>query len=272
MAGLKLAGKVAVVTGASSGIGRGIALAFAKEGAKVAVCARRAELLESVKAEVEALSKAAALAVVMDVCSRESVSSGMAEVERQLGKVDLLVNCAGVMYFSLMKNAEKCWAQWEQTCDVNCKGTVNCCAAVFGGMVERRAGHIVNISSDAARTVFPCLAVYNASKAFVQTFSKSLRAEAVGTGVRVTDVQPGDVRTDLVVNNTDQEAADRVGVAIGQTIGTGAERGSCLDVEDVAAAVMYAVLSPAHVGVHEVLVEPVDQMFGDPTAMNEGSS
>jgi len=265
----RLKGKVAVVTGASSGIGKGIALALAKEGAAVAVCARRRELLEPLKAEAEALSKAAALAVVMDVRSREEVKSGMAEAEKALGPIDLLVNCAGVMYFSLMKNADKCWEQWEQTCDVNCKGTVNCCAAVFPGMVARKGGHVVNISSDAARTVFPALSVYNASKAFVQTFSKGLRAEAVGTGVRVTDVQPGDVRTDLIVNNTDEEAATKVGVSIGQTIGTGADRATYLDVEDVAAAVLYAVLSPAHVGVHEVLVEPRDQMFGDPTAMNQ---
>merc|ERR1712107_390173 len=124
------------------------------------------------------------------------------------------------MYFSLMKNRK--YDEWQQTIDVCVTGTTNMCAAVFPGMVERKEGHIINISSDASRTIFPALTVYNAAKSFVQVLSKGLRAEAVGTGVRVTDIQPGDVATDLIMQNTDTQAAEKIGVTIGQRIGTGA--------------------------------------------------
>jgi NADP-dependent 3-hydroxy acid dehydrogenase YdfG len=170
------------------------------------------------------------------------------------------------MYFTLMKNQH--YDEWEQTIDTNCKGVVNLCGAVLPHMLSASTGHIINISSDAARTIFPALAVYNASKAFVNIFTKGLRAECVGTGLRVTDVQPGDVATNLIMKNSDQEAADKVGVAIGKVVGDGADKASVLDASDVADVVVFAATAPAHVGMHEVLVEPRDQMFGDPTAMN----
>merc|ERR1712203_1106932 len=173
----------------------------------------------------------------------------------------------GVMYFTLMKNLH--YDEWEQTIDINCKGTVNACGAVLPHMLAAKTGHIVNISSDAAKTLFPALTVYNAAKSFVSVFTKGLRAECVGTGLRVTDIQPGDTATNLIMTNSDREAADKVGVNIGQVIGTGAAREYYLDPEDVSAAVLYAVCSPPHVGVHEVLVEARDQMFGDPTSMND---
>lgn len=255
-----------MVTGASSGIGQGISRALAAEGATVVLCARRGELLESLKAEIEGKG-GKAVAKVMDVTSRENVHKGVQEAETEAGKpIDILVNVAGVMYFTLMKN--KKYDEWQQTIDVCVTGTTNCCGALFPAMVERKGGHIVNISSDAARTVFPALTVYNAAKTYVQVLSKGLRAESVGTGVKVTDIQPGDVGTDLIMKNSDAEAAAKCGVSIGQTIGTGAGRESFLDVEDIANAVVYALTAPAHVGVHEILIEPRDQMFGDPTAVS----
>ena len=175
------------------------------------------------------------------------------------------------MFFTLMKNQH--FDEWEQTIDINCKGTVNMCGAALPHMLSAGTGHVVNISSDAARTIFPALSVYNASKAFVQTFTKGLRAECVGTGLRVTDIQPGDVATNLIMKNSDQEAANKVGVKIGAVVGDGAAettdgRSSVLDASDVADVVIYSLTAPAHVGMHEVLIEPRDQMFGDPTSMN----
>jgi len=199
-----------------------------------------------------------------DVTKRQDVLAAVAMAEADIGPIDILVNVAGVMYFTLMKNQH--WDEWDQTVDVCCHGTVNCCGAVFRSMVDRKTGHIVNISSDAAKTVFPALTVYNAAKAFVNVFSKGLRAESVGTGVRVTDIQPGDVATDLIMRNSDKEAAEKVGVTIGEKIS--GDRSAVLDVEDVANAVVYAVTAPPHVGVHEILIEPRDQMFGDPTSLN----
>eukprot|EP00746_Dinoflagellata_sp_MGD_P062038 gnl/MRDRNA2_/MRDRNA2_26156_c0_seq1.p1 gnl/MRDRNA2_/MRDRNA2_26156_c0~~gnl/MRDRNA2_/MRDRNA2_26156_c0_seq1.p1 ORF type:complete len:276 (+),score=61.25 gnl/MRDRNA2_/MRDRNA2_26156_c0_seq1:88-915(+) len=262
----KLVGKISVVTGASSGIGRGVALALADEGATVVLCARREELLNSVKDDIIAKG-GKAIAKVIDVTKRESVHKGIAEAEAEAGApTDILVNVAGVCYYTLFKN--KKYDEWQETIDVCVTGTTNCCGALFPAMVERKCGHIVNISSDAARTIFPALTVYNAAKTYIQVLSKGLRAEAVGTGVRITDIQPGDVGTDIYMNNTDSEAAKKVGVTIGQRVGVGWKRESYLDVEDVAKSVVYAVTAPEHVGVHEILIEPRDQMFGDPSSVS----
>lgn len=163
----------------------------------------------------------------------------------------------GVMYFTNMKNLHE--DEWERTVDVNCKGTMFGVGAVLGGMIERGSGHIVNISSDAGRRLFPSLAVYCASKFFIETMSEGLRREIVGTGVKVTTIQPGDCATDLVVNNTDMEAAEEQGVSIGVKVGAGATPNQVLQPADVAAAVLYAVSSPPHVAINEILVEPRDQ-------------
>ncbi len=159
--------------------------------------------------------------------------------------------------------------------DVNCKGTMFSCGAAVPHMLSQKCGHIVNISSDAARQTFPALTVYNASKTFVHEFSKGLRCELVGTAVRVTELQPGDIRTDLIVNNKDTEAAEKVGVTIGKKIGgedfnpsDESVRNFYLDPKDIADAVLYAVQAPGHVGVNEILIEPRDQMYGDPTSLN----
>mmetsp|Transcript_43710 Transcript_43710/g.52855 ORF Transcript_43710/g.52855 Transcript_43710/m.52855 type:complete len:257 (-) Transcript_43710:351-1121(-) len=252
----RLEGKVAVVTGASSGIGAGIALALAAEGAKVALAARNVDNLNAVKTKIEGAG-GTALAVSTDVVKREDCKALVKATEDTFGPVDIMVNCAGVMYFTLMKNLHE--DEWEKTIDVNCKGVVNGCGAVIKSMTDRDTGHIVNISSDAGRDVWASLTVYSASKHFVWAISKGLRKELIGTGVRVTDIQPGDVKTNLIMNNTDKEAAEQMGVTIGAEVGTGAKRTQVLDPEDIASAVIYAVTAPPHVGVHEMMVEPKDQ-------------
>eukprot|EP00933_Yihiella_yeosuensis_P020005 TRINITY_DN16130_c4_g1_i1.p1 TRINITY_DN16130_c4_g1~~TRINITY_DN16130_c4_g1_i1.p1 ORF type:complete len:308 (+),score=57.32 TRINITY_DN16130_c4_g1_i1:82-1005(+) len=256
----RLQGKVGLVTGASSGIGLATAQALAKEGMTVVMISRSAQKLEAVKPGVPG-----AVVRPCDVVNSSAVHSLVGDVIKDHGKIDLVANCAGVMYFTLMRNL--LYDQWKQTIDTNCTGTVNICGAVLPHMLQQKSGHIVNVSSDAARQVFPALAVYNASKAFVNIFSKSMRAECVGTGVRVTDVMPGDTATNLIMENTDSEAAGKVGVTIGKTVGEGFDRGSVLDPQDVANAIVYAVTLPHHIGMHEILIEPRDQMFGDPTAM-----
>jgi len=257
-----LSGKVAIVTGASSGIGLATSRALAAEGATVVMCSRNLEKLEAAAKEVPG-----AIFFSVDVVKREAVHAMVAEVMAKHKQIDLLVNGAGVMYFTLMKN--KHYDEWEQTIDINCKGVVNVSGAVLPHMLDAKTGHVINISSDAARTVFPALTVYNAAKSFVQVFSKGLRAECVGTGVRVTDIQPGDTATNLIMRNSDKEAADKMGVGIGAVVGGGDVGPMCLDPSDVADAVVYAATAKPHVGMHEILIEPRDQMFGDPTAMGD---
>jgi NADP-dependent 3-hydroxy acid dehydrogenase YdfG len=152
------------------------------------------------------------------------------------------------MYYTMMKNVRA--EEWDRTVEVNCKGALNCVGAVLPGMLERGGGHIVTISSDAGRVVFPGLAVYSASKFFVEALSKGLRLETAGTGVKVTTVQPGNVATDLLDLSGDEEALGRFGGQTGARV---------LDPEDVAASVAYALSQPEHVAVNEVLVEPRDE-------------
>jgi NADP-dependent 3-hydroxy acid dehydrogenase YdfG len=152
------------------------------------------------------------------------------------------------MYYTLMKNSYE--DDWEQTVDVLCKGMLNCVGAVLPGMLARGRGHIVTISSDAGRKVFPGLTVYSGSKFFVEAVSQGLRLETAGTGLRVTTIQPGNVATDLPALSHDTEALERYGQPGGARI---------LDPEDVAASILHVLRQPDHVAVNEILVEPRDE-------------
>jgi len=238
-----------VVTGASSGIGAAVARALAHEGAHVALAARRRDALLEVQTGLDQrCGKARSLVVSTDITDRGQVKALVARTEEELGPVDILVNCAGVMYYSLMKNLYE--DDWERTVDVLCKGMLNCVGAVLRGMLARGRGHIVTISSDAGRKVFPGLAVYSGSKFFVEALSQGLRLETVGTGLKVTTIQPGNVATDLPALSHDAEALERYGQPSGARI---------LDPEDVAASVVHALRQPDYVAVNEILVEPRDE-------------
>ncbi|HEX6709282.1 MAG TPA: SDR family oxidoreductase [Rubrobacter sp.] len=241
-----LQNRVAVVTGASSGIGAAVARALDAGGAHVALAARREDALFAVS---ESLSgRGRNIIAPTDVTDRDQVRSLVARAEEELGPVEILVNCAGVMYFTMMKNLRE--EEWERTVEVNCKGAINCVGAVLPGMLERGRGHIVTISSDAGRKVFPGLAVYSASKFFVEALSQGLRLETAGTGLKVTTVQPGNVATDLLSMSADEEALQTYGQPSGARL---------LDPEDVAASVVHALAQSEHVAVNEILVEPRDE-------------
>lgn len=181
---------------------------------------------------------------------------------------------AGVMPFELLKNVNQ--DSWDRTIDINCKGVLNGIASVLPKMLERKSGHIVNISSDAGRKVFAGLGVYSASKMFVEAVSQTLRLENIGSGLKVTTIQPGNVATDLVKNGNaasgvDEEAMKLYGDDSGTLrtlilkLGLHDKLTVCvagyevLKPEDVANAVHYAVTQPPYVAVNEVLVEPRDE-------------
>jgi NADP-dependent 3-hydroxy acid dehydrogenase YdfG len=247
LSGGRLQGKVAVVTGASSGIGAAVARALNAEGAHVALAARREDVLLEVQAELATGDGQESIVVPADVTDGEQVRALVGRSEG-LGPVEMLVNCAGVMYYTLLKNVRE--EEWERTVEVNCKGALNCVGAVLPGMLERGRGHIVTISSDAGRNVFPGLSVYSASKFFVEALSQGLRLETTGMGLKVTTVQPGNVATELLSMSTDEEALGEYG---------GASRARVLDPEDVAASVVHALVQPEHVAVNEILVQPRDE-------------
>jgi NADP-dependent 3-hydroxy acid dehydrogenase YdfG len=237
-----------VVTGASGGIGAAVAGALNAGGAHIALAARRGDALHEIQSGLENRHGQKSIVALTDVTDREQVRSLVARAEEELGPVEILVNCAGVMYYTLMENRRE--EEWERTVEVNCKGALNCVGAVLPGMHERGRGHIVTISSDAGRKVFPGLAVYSASKFFVEALSQGLRLETAGTGLKVTTIQPGNVVTDLISMSGDEEALEEYGKP-------GAVR--VLDPEDVAASVMHALAQPEHVAVNEILVEPRDE-------------
>jgi len=245
--GDRLRGRVAVVTGASSGIGAAVGRALNAEGAHVALAARREDALLEVQAGLETGDGQESIVVPTDVTDGEQVRALVGRAG-EMGPVQMLVNCAGVMYYTMMKNVRE--EEWERTVEVNCKGALNCVGAMLPGMLERGSGHIVTISSDAGRKVFPGLAVYSASKFFVEALSQGLRLETAGTGLRVTTVQPGNVATDLLSMSTDEEALEEYG---------GASEARVLDPEDVAASVVHALVQPEHVAVNEILIEPCQE-------------
>lgn len=259
----RLADVVIVLTGGSSGIGAAIAEHLYKEGAKVCIGARRLDKLQEVQSTILAKhgtddNPGSCVYAACDVTSRSSVESLVKEAEDKLGDVDVLINCAGVMYFTEMKNALV--DQWDQTVDVNCKGVLHGIGAVMKGMVSRGRGKIVTISSDAGMRHFQTLAVYCASKTFVETLCEVTRRELVGTGVTLTTICPGDVKgTELIMNNSDKSAAEKIGVEIGKPVGEGFSRNQLLDTSDIADAVIYVLTAPAHVAVNTLLIEPRDQ-------------
>lgn len=238
-----------MVTGASSGIGAAVARALVREGAHVALAARREDALLEVQTGLDQRrGKTRSLVAPTDITDRRQVRSLIARTEEELGPVDILANCAGVMFYALMRNLHE--DDWEQTVDVLCKGMLNCVGAVLRGMLDRGRGHIVTVSSDAGRKVFPGLAVYSGGKFFVEAVSQGLRMETAGTGLKVTTIQPGNVATDLGALSHDAEALELYGRPSGARI---------LDPEDVAASVVHALRQPDHVAVNEILVEPRDE-------------
>jgi amino acid adenylation domain-containing protein/thioester reductase-like protein len=243
-----LNGKVAVITGASSGIGAAVAAALAREGAHIALAARRISALSTIKRNLITTHGAKVLIHQTDVTVRSQVQSLIRTTEEELGPIDILVSCAGVMYYTMMANIQT--EEWDRTVDVNCKGLLHCLSSTIPSMLSRGTGHIVAISSDAGRKVFPGLGVYSASKFFVEATLQSLRLETAGSGLRVTSVQPGNTATELLGMSTDAEAIKKFGEPTGAKV---------LDPEDVAGAIVYALRQPQHVAVNEVLIEPRDE-------------
>jgi NADP-dependent 3-hydroxy acid dehydrogenase YdfG len=256
--------QVICLTGASSGIGCAIAHALYQQGAKVTIGARRLALLDQVIEDCKTKypdSPGQMISVECDVTSRANVQNlvDKALLEYQVESISCMIACAGVMYFTSMKNA--LMDQWDQTIDVNCKGVTNCYGVVIPQMVASpKGGKIITISSDAGVRQFPNLAVYCASKHFVETLTEITRRELVGTGVTLHTIQPGDVKgTELLLKNTDQEAADKMGVTIQAPCGTGFTREQLLDPEDIANAVLTVLMAPPHVSINSILIESRDQ-------------
>ena len=242
-----LDGRVAIVTGASAGIGVAIAETLAHAGAKVVLAARR---LDRIEATAQALrdSGCEALAVQTDVTSLEDMKALAETTKNHFGGIDVLVNNAGVMPVTPLSEGKV--DDWKLMVDVNVNGVLHGIAAVLPAMIEQRSGHLVNIGSVASRRPFPGGSVYSATKFAVRGLSWGLHLElGAEYGIRVTDIQPGLVSTELF--DTVPEFRERMEKAW--------EGKQMLQPQDVAESVLFALSAPEHVSVSEVLVRPVDQ-------------
>lgn len=245
----KLAGKVALVTGASSGIGEATALALAQEGARVAALARRSDRLAQVVKRIEDVG-GEALALVADVTNEAQLREAIRRAKETFGRIDILVNNAGVMLLHKIEGVDT--GEWRQMFDLNVLAVMLACHEILPIMKAQGGGDIVNISSVAGRQVKAGYSGYNASKWAVGAFSESLRQEVTRQHIRVTVIEPGMVATELRGHITDPEV---------RKAQQEAERSiPSLRGEDIAAIVVFAVTQPEHVSISEILVRPTEQV------------
>lgn len=246
---MSLKGKVVFITGASAGIGAATALAFAAEGAKLLLAARRADKLEGVAKLALARGSEAVHSFALDVRNQQAVANAVATLPAEWAAVDILVNNAG-----LSRGLDKLHAgkiqDWEEMIDTNVKGLLYVTRAVVPGMVDRGHGHIVNLGSTAGEITYPNGAVYCATKAAERAINDGLRQDLLGTPIRVTSIDPGMVETDfsLVRFHGDSERAANVYKNI-----------TPLTAEDVAESIVWVASRPAHVNIARVMMTCVQQ-------------
>lgn len=225
-----LTGKTAIVTGASSGIGAAVAGHLAGEGANVVLAARRKDKL----ADVVATINGKVLSVVCDMTKKRDVDELARRAVEEFGQIDIYVNNAGAVLGSRIQDGQT--DNWDQMIDTNIKGVLYGINSALPGMLERSSGHIVNIASVSGLEVNKVSAVYSATKFAVRGLSMSLEKELARTGVRVTNISPGQVDTAI-----DSKPSDR----------------KPLEASDIAKAVVYALIQPDNVNVNEITVRPV---------------
>ncbi|MCO6439897.1 MAG: SDR family oxidoreductase [Nitrococcus mobilis] len=240
----------ALITGASSGFGEAAARRFANEGWRLVLVARRIERLQRLQEELGGPSKVHI--IELDVRDRAAVMAKLGERPAPFRDVSLLVNNAG-----LALGLEPAWQadpdDWDTMVDTNIKGLLYVTRAILPGMVERNRGHVVNLGSIAGSWPYPGAHVYGASKAFVQQFSRNLRADLIGTRVRVTNIEPGLCETEfsLVRFKGDQAKAERL------------YRGNDpLVPEDIAEIINWVVKMPSQVNINSIEVMPITQTWG----------
>ena len=233
--------KVVLITGASSGIGAGIARELGAPGAKLVLGARRTERLEELAQELRQ-SGAEVLTRRLDVTDRKDVIAFAEAAREAFGRVDVMINNAGVMPLSLMASLKV--EEWDRMIDVNIKGVLYGIAAVLPEMTAHRAGHIINIASIGALSVSPTAAVYCATKFAVRAISDGLRQE--NRDIRVTCIHPGVVESELADSITDPAAAELMSTY----------RAIALKPEAIGRAVRFAIAQPDDVDINEIVVRP----------------
>lgn len=244
-----LAGKVVVITGASSGLGEATARHLAGFGVRLVLAARRTDRLEQLVAEIAAQG-GEAIAVATDVARAEQVDALVARSVEHFGRIDVLINNAGVM--SLAPLSKLKIDEWDRMIDINIKGTLYGIAAALPRMQAQGSGQIINVASIAGHKVFtPIGTVYSATKFAVRAISEGLRTE-VGPRIRTTVISPGAVESELKAGSSDAEASAAVNEFY---------RANQIPASSVARAIAYAIAQPPEVDINEILVRPTAQEF-----------
>lgn len=249
--------RVAFVTGASSGIGEACARRLARAEYSLVLAARRVEKLTALTQELSVPCHVARL----DVTNAREIVEVVAKLPNAFSEVDVLINNAGLA-LGLEPAQSASLEDWDGMIDSNVRGLVHCTRAVLPKMVAQNRGHIVNVGSTAGTYPYPGGNVYGATKAFVHQFSLNLRADLLGTAIRVTSIEPG-----MVSNTEFSEVRFHGDTQRASTVYRGLQ---ALTPEDVAEAVFYCVSCPPHMNVNVMELMPVDQAFG-PFAVNRRS-
>ncbi len=239
---MELKNKIAVIIGASGGIGGAIAKKLDEKGCKTVLVGRDLDALNKLSASQNEKN----LIVEMDISNSDSVKSGFEKIFNHFKKIDILVNAAGVMPLTYLKNRHI--DEWLQTIEVNVKGTLRVIYEALPSLKKQKSGHIVNIASVDGKELYKGGAIYGASKAAVIALSRAMRMElSPEFNIRVTSIEPGTVDTDLRQDITDKELLDD------KDYGGDEPK---LNPEDIANAVLYALSEPEHVNVNELLIKP----------------
>jgi NADP-dependent 3-hydroxy acid dehydrogenase YdfG len=233
---MNLNGKVAVITGASSGIGAGIAQAFAQQQMNVVLGGRNEQRLKEVASSIQEDTQVQVRTFVVDVTKNDEVNNLVNFAQEQFGKIDVLVNSAGQMLSSAVTDGDV--DAWDTMLDVNVKGMLYGINAVLPKFLAQSSGHIINIASISGFEVTKQSTLYSMTKTAVHTLTQDLEKELAKTGVRATSISPGMVETSMT-ESTDWGGRKK------------------LEPKDIAEAAIYALQQPAHVNVNEVTVRPV---------------
>ena len=247
--GVLKAQRTVLITGASSGIGEACAQAFAASGDRLVLVARRGDRLEALAAELEQAHGTQTLPITLDVRDREAVAATLGALPEAWRAVDVLVNSAGLAAgFAAVQDADP--DDWDRMIETNVWGVLSVTRALLPNMLERCSGHIINVGSIAGRAAYPAGAVYSATKAALDRITSGLRMDLLGTGLRVSTVDPGMVETEFSVVrfHGDQDRADRVYEGLQPLSGA-----------DIAEAIVWVADRPPNVVIADMMILPVAQ-------------
>jgi NADP-dependent 3-hydroxy acid dehydrogenase YdfG len=244
-----IAGKVVVITGASSGLGDATARTLSAQGAAVVLGARREDRIQALARELIA-GGGKAIAVTTDVTDRAKVMHLVHSAVREYGRVDVMINNAGLMPQAPLERLKI--DEWERTIDVNLKGVLYGIAAALPHMQRQKSGHFINVSSVAGHKVGPGFAVYAATKFGVRALTEGLRQEVKPYNIRTTIISPGAVATELLDSVTDPDAAARVRAFYAQ---------AAIPAESFARLVAFAIAQPDDVDINEIVFRPTRQEY-----------